>query len=255
MGVASKSQCIFCGKTPTTETHILRKGWFQTAIAPGLKLLGHRHVRHEAEPFDKEWWAPTTAFAPYAACPKCNGGWMNDLDHAAEKLFLTAAALGRPTGSLDPLGRQVVAHWASVVAALFDQCQNPPRLTADHHRTIHRGSPPRGTRVWVAATSPPPGAMPAEVKAQDIAHPLDDEPDGDRAPGFFLTVRIRSLIMQILVPLDEQAERFRFSRANTPEGLVELWPEVTGPLYWPPQLLTFEELGDLPYRFSILALR
>lgn len=239
------ASCVFCGRSPTTRAHIFRKGWIDR-LFPGTRRFTHRHVRHEATPFDATWSRPSADFKVKSACTACNSGWMNDLDHAAEELFVTHAATGYPARLDRMADKATVARWCSLVSVLFDQAQARPRLGRGEHQAVYGGQVPEGAAIWLAATEPPAANEPigyahakdwhhesrTEAGARDQDHGGDAEVGG--VAGFFLTFGIGQLLAQTFLPLTTVPEAIVTHRFADWSRLRQLWPDTLMPLVWPP---------------------
>jgi len=87
--------CIFCGKSPTTKTHVFRKAWLEHLMPGGPDgYFIHRHARTGDNPLDVTWQRDSFDIQPHAACQDCNGGWMHQLEHMGENL-VEPLALGK----------------------------------------------------------------------------------------------------------------------------------------------------------------
>ena len=149
--------CIFCGKSPTTDAHILRKGWIDD-VMPLVREFRHRRGEDDTPERLKGDWSKTTIdLKVNSACQTCNGGWMNRLDHAAEDLFLTHAVTGYDVKLAFMEEKTTLARWCALVAALFDQTLNPPRFPKRVHEAVYVGQVPDDMQAWLFRTQPPEG--------------------------------------------------------------------------------------------------
>jgi hypothetical protein len=246
--------CIFCGRSPTTDAHIFRKGWFKT-LFPHVGRFRHVHTRSEGEdPFETEWRKTSADFKVNCACDSCNSGWMEKLDLAAEELFATSAALGYPVRVESSADRHTLARWCLLVAALFDQAQRPPRLGEPVHHALYRGDIPPDIGVWLAATDFPEADEPlARAHAKDWGQELQ-EPEGTEtlseparshtAQGYFLTFGVLRLLAQVFVPLEQTGRGVAARRIGNAAAIRPLWPDSLKPLDWPPpESIPREQIG------------
>ncbi len=239
--------CIFCGRSPTTDAHIFRKGWFRT-LFPHVSQFRHVHSRNEGDdPFEVEWRKTSADFKVNCACDPCNSGWMENLDLAAEELFATSAALGGPVRIESPADRHTVARWCLLVAVLFDQAQRPPRLGRDVHEALRRGEMPPDVGVWLAATEFPAADEPlASGHAKDWGQELvgSGEVEAVSEPalahtveGYFLTFGVLRLLAQVFAPVEDTGRGVSARRIGNPAAIRLLWPDTLVPLVWPPREL------------------
>jgi hypothetical protein len=227
------SGCIFDGVSPTTNAHIFRAGWIRD-LMPDADVIRHVHTRHEpGREFDAEWRTERADFKVNCACDRCNAGWMNDLDHAAESIFVTAAAKGHEIklASLDD--KFTLARWCVLIAILFDQAQAGPRIAADFHRAFYRGEIPDGVAIWLAQVVPDDQAPAAFASIKDMVSE-DEEGDPLLPPAFFLTFGIGRFVAQVMIPLAAAPERSGARRHLAEGTLKQLWPDLLTPLVWPP---------------------
>src|SRR4051812_2386259 len=88
--------CLFCGDPHVTKTHTLARQYTTMFERDGHKSA----IRHDRrDPLTGETQllkrASTFAHKPKAACQRCNGGWMRDLEEEVRPV-LDAFAAGRP---------------------------------------------------------------------------------------------------------------------------------------------------------------
>lgn len=237
-------RCIFCGRSPTTDAHVFRKGWFKT-LFPHVSEFRHVHTRSEGDdPFEVEWRNSSTDFKVKCACERCNSGWMMRLDFAAEGLFATAAALGKPAYVESPVDRHTLARWCLLIAVLFDQAQHPPRLDQRIHDALYRGDIPPDVGIWLATTEfpgvdEPLAAAHAKDWGQELAGPGDVEPVSEpalshTAEGYFLTFGVLRLLAQVFIPLEDAGSGVAARRIGNAAAIHPLWPDTLKALVWPP---------------------
>jgi hypothetical protein len=178
--------CIFDGVSPTTRAHIFREAWIRDPTSSS-DVLRHVLTRHEpGDEFEREWLKDRADFKVNCACNGCNSVWMNDLDHAAEDVFVTAAAKGGSVKLTSPSDKLTVARWCVLVATLFDQGQGQPRLDARFHHAFYRGAIPEGVGVWLANVVPDDTAPIAFAFIKDLIS--EDEDGADLLPpAYFVT--------------------------------------------------------------------
>jgi hypothetical protein len=241
--------CIFCGTSPTTNAHLFRKAWIAQLFPTSYK---YRHSRDSLTvPKDeREWWTADVAdIKVNAACSRCNGGWMNDLDHAAEDLFLTKAALGFDARLALMSEKETIARWLSLVVCLSDQTSTSPRLPLRIHDAVHDGRVPDEMHAWLYATDAPSdpngpgiantlwGANRHFTVSSDIAEPVD---------VLVVTFCINRLVAQVSVVTDAGPDKAFLVRSL--DGYArQLWPPPLMLFSWPPpSTLTWDEALALP---------
>jgi hypothetical protein len=242
--------CIFCGKSPLTNAHIFRRGWMD-GLVPGAARFRNRHIRTEpgAEPHDKSWPAKQADVQVKAVCARCNDGWMDKLDHAAEDMFATAAAQGRDAVVASPIDRCTLARWCTLIAVLADQGQASPRVGSEVHAQLYAGDLPAGVRVWLVRTEPPvgdPDAPDAEIVIAD----MDLKNDEVSGYAYFVTFRVLHLIAQVFIPTKRTPEGIEFERRVNERLVRQLWPDLLATLIWPPdETLPWDDFNDFTQAF------
>jgi hypothetical protein len=69
---------------------------------------------------------------------------MNELDHAAEGVFATHAAMGIPVKVVAQADKTKVARWCSLIAILFDRASDVVRLGHSTYEALYAGEVPEG---------------------------------------------------------------------------------------------------------------
>lgn len=239
--------CIFCGRSPTTNAHVLRKAWLEE-VFPGLDRFEHRHQRHGSLGFDRSWSKDEADVKVGCACSVCNNGWMDELDHAAEDLFATAAATGLPAKISSQADQLTVARWCVLVALLTDQVQETPVVEPLAHETLAQGGIPSGTHVWLLHTSPPEGHAHAWLEPREFQL---QSSSGDLPPAnaYFVTFGVNHLVVQVLVPTSRTPP---IAPNYGMEAFVrQLWPSPLTPvIYPPPQSVPWDQLPAVADAFQ-----
>ena len=232
--------CIFCGTVPQTLTHIFRKAWLEH-LFPSDQPFVHHHVRDGDNAFDRWWTTQDFRLSPRAACQPCNGGWMSDIDYAAEALIETCV-LGN-AATFDPDACRVIARWGTLVAILFDQTQENP-VVSKQVSEIFRDDPDPfdGSFMWLAATP----ATDYEVNGWPRAWKMKSSTG--ESNGYLCTFRVKHLVAQVYLPPDLEAERVEFVREGNPQ-VVAIWPSVSEAA-WPPEAIRADQLGVFATQFG-----
>jgi hypothetical protein len=256
----ARRTCIFDGRRgprpKLSNAHVIRKGWIKQ-LYPDMRFH-HLHVQHDphpdVEPFER-WWSKKEAdFKVKCACQGCNEGWMERLDRAAEDLFATDAARGRPA-KVEPMAdRKTIARWCCLVAILWDQKQKPPRLGPEAHQAVFNGEVPEGAGVWLAATAAPTPSDPLiyghprdwhrpELREQVEAARQEGRFDLDLIEGYWITFGVGQLLAQTYIPLKDEADFIPLYRRGNWAILRQLWPDTLMALVWPPpELLSRDQV-------------
>jgi hypothetical protein len=159
-------------------------------------------------------------------CPRCNHGWMSDLETHASPL-LTPMIEGKPQG-LDIKQQALISQWVAKTVLTWDQSQPPERrmypVAFCRWLYEHRLPPPgscirlgqyRGTAA--AEFVEMYNAMYLEVPADPADRGL---PETHRA-----TIRIGQLITELTITKDASAV-IRAIGANIDDLLLTIWPSV-----------------------------
>ena len=218
---------------------------------PAADVLRHVHTRHEpGRGFNAEWRTERADFKVNCACGECNAGWMNDLDHAAEGVFVTAAAKGHEVKLPSLADKLTTARWCVLIAILFDQAQAEPRIDADFHRAFFLGDIPDGVGVWLAHVMPEEDAPAAFASIKDMVSE-DDDGDALLPPAYFLTFGIHHFAAQVMIPLAGPPARDGVRRHLREGNLKQLWPDLLTPLVWPPpNAVAWSEMDDFARSFE-----
>ncbi len=219
--------CIFCDTPPTTRTHIFRKAWLEQ-IMPSDEGFAVRHQREGPGAFDSWWSTREFDLSPRSTCATCNGGWMNDIDMAAEPLVEPCIA-GRAT-TLDSDEIDSLARWVTLVSFLYDQVSAEPAVTnAQHHAFYATRNPPEGAIIWLAASLAPERGY--ELNAW--LRPVSLDSAHFRGNGYFCTFRIQHLVVQAFIPTPAPIEKIALNRGD-PGFVLQIWPTPEVTVAWPP---------------------
>jgi hypothetical protein len=245
LGLNRERGCVFCGSGPTTNAHVFRKRWIEE-IFPGTNPLPHRHVRRGTHGFDKHWTRNEPDIKVNCACSSCNSGWMNQLDHAAEELFLTASATGHAVKLGLHRDKQTLALWCCLVASLLDQTQRSPVVPSSSRRAIANGDVPAGAAVWMFRTDPPDWQVHVSAESRTVA--FTDALDDPLA--YCVTFGIHHLLAQVVLPTATGSEGLTYRRNGDPALSRQLWPDPLTPLFWPPPVyVPWEQVPELSDTF------
>src|SRR4051812_32944171 len=113
------AECIFCGDSPTTQTHIFRKAWLNRIFSSDQKF-SHHIWRDGEHGFDHEFDRDEFSDAPKCSCGRCNGQWMHAIEHAGEPLIEQCAVAGA-SRTFNASEQVVLARWLTVVAFVAEQ--------------------------------------------------------------------------------------------------------------------------------------
>jgi hypothetical protein len=242
--------CIFCDERPLTNAHVFRKAWLDQ-IFPGSDPYRHRHVRRGEGGHEKTWSKDEADIKVRCVCETCNGGWMDQLDHAAEDLFLTQAATGFDVRLERESDKAVLARWCSLVAALLDQTQAEPVLDASAHRPIYNGCIPDGVFIWLFRTEPPPSQVSVVGESRTWKLELASRP-AEEGNAYFTTFGVNHFVAQVFMPTSKTFPGIGFQRKGYDEMGIQrrLWPSTLMTTVWPPPMsVAWEELPELANSF------
>lgn len=220
--------CIFCGGTPRTLTHLVRKAWTDKKLMPGPgSMVGYFGV----EPDQKKWESRgSTAAAGKLACAACNSTWMDEIDRAAEPL-VEPFAFGMP-GTLRKLADQLtVARWLTQVALLADANGKSVLPESLAEVFFKDRNPVPDSAIWLSRVVS--SRMEVTLWTGGWA-----DPPGSPPHTFFNQLRIGDFISRMYIPLAEAPEGFDF-RTPAPDPshrpfFRKLWPPTLMPVSWPP---------------------
>lgn len=242
------SGCIFCSRTPQTKTHVFRKAWIDRLMvpAPGPSRMAHETADMSGARRENDWPADEFDMAPGAACDPCNSGWMDKVDRAAERV-VEPMVIGRKATIRRYDDQKAVARWITQVAILIDQTQIKQVVPDDFAKRFYADrEPAAGMIAWLAGTR-----TEWIVEAWERSWILSTGPDSvppDRPNMCLFTFRIVNLVVQAVIPLDDEARcAFVFDRGENMKFVKQLWPSRFTPVSWPPQAIISP---DTLWRFS-----
>jgi hypothetical protein len=217
-------------------------------IFPGTEKYQHRHVRRGAHGFERSWSKGEADIKVKCACERCNSGWMDRLDHEAEDVFLTHAAIGYPVTLSRTEDQQTVARWCSLIAALVDQTQAHPTVEPATHEAVYHGEVPARTLIWLLRTEPPPFTVTAWAEPRGWQMASGSNPPRD---AYFITFGVSHLVAQVFIPTERTPQAIEFDRTANAPILRQLWPRPLTPLRWPPpQTIPWAQLPELAEAFQ-----
>jgi len=131
--------------------------------------------------FNAEWRTERADFKVNCAGGDCNAGWMNDLDHAAEGVFVTAAANGHEVKLPSRESPADIGLWSSFTTvsrclAARECVRVAPAETLPHSYLLRKGP---GHRGGCRGPSPSNGdtTRPEACEHGEIVRPDGDEVD------------------------------------------------------------------------------
>ena len=224
-----------------SNAHVFRLEWIEQ-LFPQPQGSPYRHQRRSHKPGHKtpvEWFNRVADLKVKDVCRTCNSGWMNELDHAAEDVFTTKAAMGFDVKLVATADKRTVARWCSLIAVLFDRLADPVRLGSVTHHALHTGGVPDGTMIWLGAALPEPGygqlafGWPGQLLLHgDVLAP--EQRDQDHGSAFFVSFGVGRLVAQVLIPTTDTRDGAKVERRFDPRVLRHFWPDLFLPFGWPP---------------------
>ena len=216
-------------------------------VCPGVDEFEHRHVREGEDAFDVTRRVKEFDQKVKCACARCNNEWMDQLDHAAEDLFLTKAAVwGAPIRLDKQADVALLARWVLVTAALYDQMQARPVMETDAHRDLYEGRIPPGAWVWLLRTDPPEW----QISGWSEPTELTFRPTQTAAFKVYLaTFGVKHFVAQAYVP-ERAAPAIEIIRDNNAQILSQLWPPTFRPFIWPPNTFRWDDRSTLKATFN-----
>lgn len=169
-------------------------------------------------------------------CPKCNHGWMSDLETHASPL-LTPMIEGRPQG-LDIKQQALISQWVVKTALTWDQSQPPERrlYPVSFCRWLYEHRlPPPGSTIRLGQYRGTGAAEFVEMVHNAMYREVPADPV-DRGPSeaHRATIRIGWLVMELAITKDA-SPIIRAIGANIDDLLLTIWPSVAIGS-WPPRL-------------------
>lgn len=240
-------RCVFCsGEIPAgaPPEHVLPKwlekfrpkdGAFRQTERPEVRgdiSVPPRVPEHVSKRFD---------LVADTICPRCNHGWMSDLENEAAGL-LTEMIEGRAQGlTIDH--QVIISRWVTKTVLTWDQSQPPERrlFPLDCCRWLHDHQlPPPGSKVRLGHYRGE-----SEELVQMICDGLySDVPADQMAPGrpnaHRALIRIGALVMELLVAHGSVLRE----TGDIDALLLMVWPAVEV-CSWPPRTTMTDEIWSL----------
>jgi hypothetical protein len=224
--------CIFCDRSSLTRAHVFRKAWLERLMPLGAKWR-HTHERLGEEGF-KTWWEKSEPdLVVKSVCGTCNEGWMNDLDHQAERL-VEPMALGITTRLGSLADQHLVATWLTLVMTLASETQAEPILRPDQRKALREQPAPfDGATFWLTRT--------VSSHFEAAVYPRSLRLHEANADAYLCTVRVIDFVAQAFVPVTDPMPGLNIDRRANVRFLRQLWPSQLGPVVWPPLLYLPED--------------
>jgi hypothetical protein len=180
----------------------------------------------------------------------CNGGWMKDLDAHVEPIL--ANAVGTEPLKLTIGDQRALSRWACKVVALCEMHLASTGRAMTHQDRMwikNRGSPPRGTRVWMGAYDwggimhPRSNTTSISIELEDPTvasdsgfHPVNTYVASITFANLLLVLYGTKTSVDIATPDDRVADR-----------VIGIWPCFAGTVWPKLPLLSGSELIDVEH--------
>jgi hypothetical protein len=174
---------------------------------------------------------------------------MDELDHEAEQVFVTQAALGNDVRLGRSSDQRTLARWCCLIGMLFDQTQKKPLLTTEEHATLYRGDIPPRTQIWLLHTNPPALWNEAwgTTRTWELRHHSDPEAPFE---AYFVTFGVNHLVAQVFIP-PKGLPSLAMSQEWMRPFVRHLWPPSVEAFRWPaPSSMPWKLLPDLAEAFQ-----
>jgi len=220
------SGCIFCGNTPTTAEHLIPV-WAGDVLArtkpppsgPDKVIRAHHKRWSEGAEEDvrQEWFRKKDApeFVVKCVCAECNGGWMSDIESAAQPILTPMIEDQRVT--LDTGDQEKVAKWLGLKAIVAQHALPPGQTVPEWTNAfaIER-SPPTSWQIRIARyQGTDPMFLGNTGLDTTVIHTL--VPFTMKRPGFLFTAQLGHFVGQVL-GMRQQAWIMPVRR------FVQVWP-------------------------------
>lgn len=237
--------CAFCRSTDRkiTNEHVIAER-FRDLFLPGDV------VQHEATDLlpggDREprfsFEKGTIDLQVQAPCDRCNDGWMNGVDSAAEDMLIDLLP-GGITGRLDQAGQVALAMWFVKTTMAFEYASPRIYIPQAHRDWMTRNrTPPPNTFVWIAACPAPT----ADLRTRSMKH-FEFHRHAARTviggavvlgePGYEATLRVGALVGRCVGTTMHETLPDHVSPGR---AFLRIWPPSQFQAAWP----TAERLDD-----------
>jgi hypothetical protein len=200
-----------------------------------------------ADANDRREW-PRLPFREDAriVCKTCNGGWMSDLEKAAQPVL--ERPIRRKASTFGTPHQTILATWALKTALVFQASQNVRIAPAEHFSHLRqRRTPPRQVAVWLGSHY---RARSDAGNSVFVQRPLSlESPDGridtekrqNQPFGYLNFLAVGGISFLIL------GHRFANSIDVEYDGpladaLIRIWPRRAPVVAWPPRYMMDQDL-------------
>lgn len=198
-----------------------------------------RRFENGSETDRSTWKKRRTAKAPAGCqevncvCSECNNNWMQDLDNDLRDAL--AGLAKSQTGTLAPLGCQMLAAWATKISMLIDELWEPV-IPLDAKREFgSRQQAPRSWRYWIGLRS-------ETYEENHLRAATLHFPQGSAdVKAVVFNFRVMHAAFVVLAPLTK--EFVIGGPTSRKPDLWMFWPSVAG-FAWPPPENAWIETED-----------
>jgi hypothetical protein len=255
-----EKRCIFCGLSGKMTREHFWGDWTKAYV----KRPFNKHTAAEVsvprpgepQPARTRTRAghPLDANAP-VVCAKCNSGWLSGIQGRA-KPFLIPLFDGKDS-LLSADAQSAIATWitmACMTAEHSNELKNIGIRQSERDWLMNHQTPPSGWRIWVGRCNPPSQMqwIHAAFRILDVDVLPAVISERDRIPNAQTTAfsigQLYFFAMSAAGPEIAGGWDWRTARRAT-NRLQQIWPQKSVRIFWPPPLLTEEDVKSFGTAF------
>ena len=235
--------CVFCGAPANSRQHLL-PDWLRKVLPSDEKATHYRQVgkdpsgRHEwnRRPFRQKSWI---------VCKPCNMGWMADLEKASRPVL--EDAIQHQPGRLGPDAQRIAATWAFQTCLVFQASETEKPLAPGAHfaHIREKGTPPPQAAIWIGSHA---RVRDDPISSVFVQRPLAlQERDSEkvrRGIGYLCFLAVGGISFVVVAHRLKNHVKITYE-GGFDEALIQIWPDPSGLLLWPPPLMMDREFIEI----------
>lgn len=251
-------KCMWCGGSPVNQEDVFAK-WIGRAlrhiVPPTVSVdIAERVSTTEGDVVHEHHVTVGMPAGPRrpVVCPKCNGGWMSEIENATKPVLKPMMLGSVPSGGI-PLSEEdlvTLGTWATKTALVIDFASPSRTVAGQKIRETFRQTrqPLPNSRIWLAAYVPDPGDLSFWYKT-----PLGKEGGVAGSEHLVLTtIGVGYFVVQVLLDVRDDASGPPNRRPDLTDLFFEAWPRHVNNM-WPPKtamrrdwIVHFAQTGTRP---------
>jgi hypothetical protein len=249
-----KRICIFCGRLPLTNEHVIPQ-WVSKVVARPRPKQSRQYTVFSGPGEGRllpaksnSWQSDILGTMAKQVCSTCNSGWMSQLESAAQPL-VTPMLQGIAT-ELTPDAQEVLARWAFKTSSMVQYMRSPVVPVPSERLDWLRKEAEPPTKAWVALGKYNGGTFASWCFHKGILW-RGEGTEPKTARGQLVTLSLGQLVIQSVAWQGDLDLSVKLSEGQR-RYLLQIWPRTASIiLKWPPTYgLRDEELVGIAQTFA-----